>query len=235
VSRHAFVQTLDGDRLLEHGLRSDAGEPRRGWVVDAAYLGWSASQRLPWRLFAPLFGIEPARRVRLPFTETGDDALGLLSGPLAEGNARVVGKVEALGPRSSVLDDVWLIEPFCRVVELDDFVVIPEPGEPVVISCGLAPLLIAPPARRDLAVHRETLSSRTLGMLPKSLPLEGELLSLSVRAGMRIEVVGVARELSASVRRAALEPATSAYRARAERSLAMIGDEDGTRLVLRVL
>jgi hypothetical protein len=36
-------------------------------------------------------------------------------------------------------------------------------------------------------------------------------------------------------RRATLEPASAAYRSRARRPLSVIDDEDGTRLVLRVM
>jgi hypothetical protein len=233
--RHAFVQTLDGDRLHEVGLRADAESAARGWVVDAAYLGWSATQRFPWKLFAPLFGVTAARRVHLPFTDDGQDALGLFETTPAPDVVRVTGEVEALADRATVLDDLWVAEPFCRIVELDDFVVIDDDGEPVVVSCGLAPLLVASPERGELRAQREQLSARTVRLLPDDLPHDAETLSLSVRPGMRVEVLGVVRELEASIRRATLEPASAAYRSRARRPLSVIGDEDGTRLVLRVL
>ena len=233
VQRHSFVQTLDGERLLEMSFRADAESPNRGWVIDAAYLAWSGPHRFPWKLFAPLFGVRPARRVLLPFTDDGGDALGLLDRAPDAGVVRVVGEVAPLEGRSSVLDDLWVAEPFCRIVELDDFVVIDSQGQPVIVSCGLAPLLIGKPERSELAAHRERLDARTLAMLPDDMPADAEALALSVAPGMRVEVLGMVRELAVSARRATLEPASAPYRARVTRSLSVIGDEDGTRLVLR--
>lgn len=233
--RHAFVQTLDADRLLEVGLRADAESASRGWVVDAAYLGWSATQRFPWRLFAPLFGVKPARRVHLPFTEDGDDALGLFETAPGDGIVCVSGEVESVAADPRVLDDLWVAEPFCRIVEMNDFVVIDATGEPVVVSCGLAPLVVGKPEPGHFGARVDALDRRTLPIVPHDVPPEAETLALSVSAGMRVEVLGVVRALETSIRREALEPAGAAYRGRAQRPLSVIGDEDGTRLVLRVL
>jgi hypothetical protein len=233
--RHAFVQTLDADRLLEVGLRADAESASRGWVVDAAYLGWSATQRFPWRIFAPLFGVKPARRVHLPFTEDGEDALGLFQSAPGDGVVCVSGQVESVGEDRRVLDDLWVAEPFCRIVEMNDFVVIDATGEPVVVSCGLAPLVVGKPEPGHFGARVDLLGRRTLPMLPHDVPADAEMLALSVRAGMRVEVFGVVRAIETSVRRDALESAVAAYRGRAQRPLSVIGDEDGTRLVMRVL
>lgn len=235
MARHAFVQTLDGDRVLERSWRADASDAASGWVLDAAYLSWSASGRAPWRWLAPLFGVTPTRRILPPFGDGGDDALGLLEGEPTGDVVRVVGEVTALGSSTAVLDDLWLSDPFLRVVELDDFAVIDDQGEPTLVSCGLAPLFIARPASVDFGAFRERLGARTRSLLPESLAGGAEARALSLAPGMRIEVRGVTRPLHASIRRHALEPASFAYRSRATRPLSVIGDEDGTRLVIRVL
>lgn len=234
MRRHAFVQRLAGDRLEEVGVRREADGASRGWVVEAAYLGWSSPPRFPFSLFAPLFGARPTRRVHLPFDDDGGDALGLLCRSTSAGVSRVAGRVEALEARDSVIDDYWLVDPFCRVVEMDDFVVIPERGAPIVVACGLAPLVIAAPRRSEFGSERAHLHVDTLRLLDGVPADDEDLLALSVMAGATVEVVGVERELEHSVRRDALAPATSAYRHRAERPLQVIGDEDGTRLIVRV-
>jgi len=212
--------------------------------VDAVYLRRSKPQ-LSW--LARLFGARsaPELQVRLPFDEHGDDTLGLFgaevlaleAGDRQSDGIRVVrGKVSSPDrSEGEVFSDFWLLEPsFLRIAQLEDFVVLDESETPVVVSCGLAPLLVSRPVRAQLGEYLASRTSLAEGLEVPALPadVEGYVLSLSI--GDEVEVMGVARTIESSARRGVLEEWAPAYRAAPRPPTLVIGDEDGTRLVIGV-
>lgn len=240
VQRHGFVQILEGERVLERGARTDWSNPSTGYVLEAPYLGRRAAPR---GFFARLFSRRARPCLLPPFDEAGHDVLELFSRAAptlarsdqpADGVRSVGG--EAKGPEGTLLiEDFWVTEssPF-RVVELSDFVV--EAAEQVVVWCTLAPLVVARPIRRTVREHLERLDVRTRRLLPRDLEPEAVGWVVSVDAGARVELRGLARPIGLSQHRAELEEWTrSGYREAQRAPDRVIGDEDGTRLVVRVL
>ncbi len=240
MERHTFLQELDDRGVLERGRRAEWDGPRRGWVVDAAYLNRTPA---PIGFLRRLWGArpKPGLRVRLPFDEEGRDTLGLFEANLPElepgavpsDGARVVrGTVSSVSRTEGfVLQDFWLEEPrFFRILQMEDFVVTDEEGEPVVVSAGLAPLVVARPRPATLGDYVEPVS----GLSMPSLPADSRGWSLSVEVGAAVEVLGVARPIETSERRVLFEDWAPAYRQAPRRLERVIGDEDGTRLVIGV-
>lgn len=243
MERHTFVQELDGRGLRERGRRAEWDGLREGWVVDAAYLVRSRSSPV-----ARWFRRQPPREVlsvRLPFDEDGHDTLGLFATeavPLEHGDrqsdgVRVVrGKVSSPGrAQGAILSDFWSSEPsFFRLTVLEDFVVTDESGAPVIVSCGLAPLVVARPWRSTLGEYLERSGPFAAAVPLPSLPQRSEGFALSLELGDEVEVLGVARSITSSSRRTVFEEWAPAYRSAPRPPALVIGDEDGTRLVLGI-
>lgn len=228
--------------MLERGVRADWTSPSMGYVLEAPYLGRRSTAR---GFFARLFSTRTRPCLLPPFGEDGGDALRLFSddvAALAPGD-RPEGGVRALGGEARLpgneggllLEDFWLTEdrPF-RVVELSDFVV--AAGEQVVVWCTLAPLVIAPPIRRSVREHLERLDPRTRRLVPGNLDSDALGWVVRVEAGARVELRGVPRPIEESQHHAELEAWTRVgYRDARRAPVRVIGDEDGTRLVMRVV
>jgi hypothetical protein len=242
VERHTFVQELDGRGLRECGRRAEWDGPRQGWVVDAVYL-----QRSHPSLFDRWFRRQPREvlSVRLPFDEAGHDTLGLFATqalPLEHGDrqsdgVRVVrGRVSSPGrAQGAILSDFWSSEPsFLRLTGLEDFVVTDESGTPVIVSCGLAPLVVARPWRSTLEEYLARSGPFADDVPLPSLPENTAGFALSLELGDEVEVLGVARSIASSSRRMVFEEWTPAYRSAPRPPTLVIGDEDGTRLVLGI-
>lgn len=244
MERHTFVQELDGRGIRERGRRAEWDGPRHGWVVDATYLVRRPSA-VSW--LSRLCRVETREHVavRLPFDETGCDTLGLFAtevpaleqGDQRDDGVRVVrGKVSSPGrAQGAILSDFWLEQPrFFRVTQLEDFVVTDGSGEPVIVSCGLAPLVVARPWRSSVEEHLRMNGPFASDIPLPSLPECAEGYALSLELGDEVEVLGVARRLESSSRRMVFDEWAPAYRAAPRRPSLVIGDEDGTRLVIGI-
>lgn len=243
MRRHAFVQSLERERLVERSLRDEWPAPRHGYVLDAPYLR-SGPQGSLRSLVARFFGERPRTVWTAPFTDSGSDALGYFTDAAAElspddqaedGVREVRGRVLASGSGArGVLTDLWLGDPpLARVVEMEDFVVVGPDERPVVVTCGLAPIVIAAPCEISREHHLETLEPRTLRLAANLGAGVARARLLTLAAGDEVVVRGVPRPLEASERRVVIEEWASDYRRTSSRPSRVIGDEDGTRLLVR--
>lgn len=227
--------------MLERGARTEWSSPTTGYVLEAPYLGRGSPAR---GFFSRLFSWRREPCLLLPFDEDGGDALRLFSegipalipGDRSEEGVRALSGEAALpGNQSGLLiEDFWLTEgtPF-RVVELSDFVVAAE--EQVVVWCTLAPLVVTQPARRSVREHLQRLEPQTRKLLPPNLDKDALGWVVRVEAGSRVEVRGVVRPIGSSQHHIELQDWTrGGYRDARRVPNSVIGDEDGTRLVLRV-
>lgn len=187
----------------------------------------------------------------LPFDDAGDDALGLCAEdvPALDGHddpigsvRRVVGTVVCLEPRRDgdevVARDLWIEgAPALRLVEVLDFAVQPEYGPPIAVCCAMAPILIAPPTRITPRTHCEALSPRAREWLAPLLERREDAPGTSVRieAGAQVEVTGVVGEPTMSAARFDVRGRAAPYRGASHGVMLLVGDEPGTRLVLRQL
>lgn len=243
---HAFVQRIVERRVREASWRAEWGAARVGHVVEAAYLRPLSTPSRIGAFWRRLFGGATVAHASFatPFDAAGGDALGLLEagvphvepddGPEA-GVRQIEGAVTPLGgPGRAVLEELWVErdEPPWRVVELEDFAVVSDDGVSVVVSCGLAPLTIAPPTSRAVSTHVESLGERALRLVPDRGDggLEGSALEL--RTGDRVRVLGTVRPIRQSQRAFELQGWGSGYRSAPPHPTAVLGDEDGTRLVI---
>lgn len=231
---HAFFQQLLDDGLEERHCRGDARAVGTGVVEQAVYLErWSSfwSRWLPWR------AAESALRVKAPFDAHGRDVLGLMATPLqpaegGEGMARYTGLVRSIdGSKGEVFRDLWVQEPtFWRLCQGVDFVLDRAGESPVLVSFGLAPLVVSLPVRVQVREELRRFADRTLTLKPSHLAGEaGALVTLSV--GDEVEVRGVSKGLERSRRVFDASGWQSAYRGEPG-PIHVIGDEDGTRLVI---
>lgn len=238
---HGFVQFIEKNRLYEEGLRSEAEEVSRGEILEAAYL----ERTRPRGLFRRLFGRGgETLGLRLPFDEEGADVLGLWSPePLVretdapgESVRRAAGRALPLGGVGDgpILRDLWVPERSLRVCEGHDFLLEAEHGPPVVVSYGLAPLVIARPRRCAVVEELGKLHARTVKLAGRHGGGGGEGRVVELVEGDRLEVLGVPKPRTLSARRGALERAGDPYRGYQPPDLVM-GDEEGTRLVLRIV
>ncbi|MBI2898290.1 MAG: hypothetical protein HYY06_32370 [Deltaproteobacteria bacterium] len=239
--RHGFFQRIHGGRLTEVHRR--AGEQAaEGRIEEAAYF----DPGRPARLFGWLpFVSRGGARLRWPFDERGRDVLGLFAEPppelgdgagAATGIRRIAGRARPLsasGVASELIlvDDTW-VAPFWRVAEGVDFVVDREGQGAVVVSFGLAPLVVAVPERVALSDQIARLDPYTRRLLPAGADISGHGSRVRVLPGDAVEVWGVCRDLSESRRTFDLGGPAD-YRT-APRPARVIGDEDGTRLIIRV-
>lgn len=147
----------------------------------------------------------------------------------------MVGRARA-GERGieTLVRDAWSNDPLpWRASVARDFLIAPEDGPPVIVSLGLAPILIAPAheERREAVIstldpsHRRLLPPRFREPDPESAD---SAWVVELRSGDLLEVIGVSRPVQQSTRR--LERV--GYRDAAP-PCDVIGDEDGTRVVLR--
>jgi len=236
---HGFVQFVEKNRLYEEGLRSEAEQVSRGEILEAAYL----ERARPRGLFRRIFGLPgETLGLRLPFDEEGADTLGLWSAePLVsetdapgESVRRAVGRACPLGGGDGpILRDLWVPERSLRVCEGYDFLLETGRGPPVVISYGLAPLVIARPRRCAMLEELGRLHARTARLAGRHGPVGGKGWAVELMEGDRLEVLGVPRPRRLSARLGALERGGDPFRGYRPPDL-VIGDEDGTRLVLKV-
>lgn len=216
---HVFVQHLDGKRVRELHWRDD--EPRHGvgFVVRSAYF----PKRRGW--WSRIFGGAPTWQ--LPFDEDGTDRLGLTQHPVGLAR-RIVGTVQS-DEAELVVRDAWCDAPVpWRAAHAREFLVEPDEGPPVIVSLGLAPLVIAPCRRAEGFVDQLTPRHRSL--VPSRLARDdAEASIVEIRVGDVVEVIGISRPIQQSARR--LDRV--GYRD-AARPYEVIGDEDGTRVVIRL-
>jgi hypothetical protein len=210
--------------------------------MEASYL-----QRSPTSFFSRWFRRSPAElvSVQLPFDEAGHDTLGLFAtevpalehGDRRSDGVRVVrGKVSSPGrEQGPILSDFWTNEPcFFRLTVLEDFVVTDAGGTPVIVSCGLAPLVVARPWRATLREYVARSGPFAADVALPQLPETTVGFALSLELDDEVEVLGVARTIDSSSRRMVFEEWAPAYRAAPRAPSLVIGDEDGTRLVIGV-
>jgi hypothetical protein len=240
VCPHVFVQRLGADgRLLEVGQRADAAIQTSGHVLEAPYLEPVPGLlgRLARGLSGEGFDAEP--RLRFPFTAEGGDALGYFDGP-APADASILrlgGVIHGGSVRGPVVRDLWITgSPPVRACEMVDFAVIDPQGTCFVVSCGLAPIVIGRPRPIETVSAVVDLHPRTRQLMREVGPPHGDGRLVEVRSGDTVEVLGLARPLGETARRIDLERLRSPYRDREPpRPGHLIGDEDGTRVVLRVV
>lgn len=222
---HVFVQHLDGKRVRELHWRDDAPRHGEGFVVDSAYFPRAAHS-----FWGRMLGRKSAPTWALPFDERGSDVLELCRRPAA-GSVRIVGRARA-GDRGvgTLVRDAWANEPIpWRASTAFDFLVAPEEGPPVIVSLGLSPILIAPPREESHEQVIGNMDARHRSLLPNRAR-SGTASVVELHTGDLVEVIGVSRPIQKSARR--LERV--GYRDAAP-PCDVIGDEDGTRVVLRIV
>ena len=168
----------------------------------------------------------------MPFDSEGADALGLTTKP-AEGIRRVLGTLRS-SDTDVLVQDAWANDPYpWRAATACDFLIAPESGPSVIVSLGLAPIVIAPPRSASLESIVGAMDPRQRRLLPPRLASareKAEMAVVELRVGDVVEVIGVSRPIQQSSRR--LDRV--GYRD-AARPCDVIGDEDGTRVVLRLV
>lgn len=260
--RHVFIQYASGHRLVVRDWRGDAESATGGTVEQASYLRDAAGGDGPsgtgwwdrfvrWWRSGPEGGIGvPTLRFALPFDANGRDTLGLVdpaTGTLDGADdplgsvRRVEGKVVCLLPRQPgdevVMRDAWIEQPpVWRMVDGIDFAVQPTEGPPVAVCCAMAPLLIAAPTTRTVREHLgEDARLREVTAGVRHARDDAQATCVEIREGDRVEALGVVCEPRASVRRFDVVGRSAPYRGDARLISLIIGDEPGTRLVLRKL
>jgi hypothetical protein len=243
-ARHGFVQVPVGRQIEERHLRAEDTTYRVGKIEQAAYVDVREASWLA-RLGARL-ARRPARttaRLLRPFDEDGRDALSLLASPppelgpeedRGEEPRRVAGRVSRLGGTSPVVvEDAWFgrDERTWRVTEGVDFVIERGRGDAVVVSFGLAPLVVARAEPTPLLPHLDTLTPETRRLVPSDLVAPGAGARIRISVGDEVEVWGVCRGLSDSRRVFDFAGRSMDYRT-APKPARVVGDEDGTRLVI---
>jgi hypothetical protein len=265
-ARHVYVQRVEGERLVEHDLRAEDEVRTTGQVVRAAYL---EERGIFARVAGFLRGEELGTTLTLapPFDAQGEDALGLFAeaetaGVLEPHGAqkgevrRARGKIVALGPEvppdGVVLRALWLERaPALHACEAYDFAVVAADAPTLVLSFGLAPLVVARPEASTAGAFLEAVGPRardflaTLGVSERERAgEEGQLVTLTV--GQTVEVLCVVREEVRDARELVLGgirrtlppeawPVVGPYRDSAAIRAVIAGDAPGTRAVLRAM
>ncbi|MDI1442786.1 hypothetical protein [Polyangium sp. 6x1] len=261
--RHAYVQLVEGDALVERDLRAEADVAAQGRVLEATYLEKRG-------LFERMFGVfsgEPAsaaRKLAPPFDGDGGDAPGLFAGssdvlPLEPRGAalgqvrRVRGRVVPLGPDvppdGAVLRAIWLDKPpALHACEAIEFAVIPDEGPPVVLSFDLSPLVVDRPSRVSVSGFLSRVGPRMRALLremevDRSRREEGQFVQIS--SGQTVEVLCVIRAevrdthafsihgVSRTLPMEARPQDGGPYRGTSTRNAVLAGDAPGTRAVVR--
>jgi hypothetical protein len=239
---HSFVMRLQSPRAEERCQRNDDKTGACRLIEQAAYLrndeaGWLRRLRALVRGTA----LQEGWQLFPPFDARGADTASLLADrpPLLDdadaGSSavrRIAGRVLLLGSsQPCVLDDVWAGEPCSwRITEGFDFAVAREGGRPVIVSFAMAPLVIARPETVLMADVLRRLDPQTRVMVSSACP-DGPARRVVVCEGDEVEVRGVARGLDRSARAFDLAAWESSYRTAPKPAL-VLGDEDGTRLVI---
>jgi len=235
-----FVQRFNGTHIEEWDRRPNDAE-KYGRVVGCRYMPVRERSTISrWAFWRKEFWRPP--RVdptwRLPFTEAGGDALDLFGGePPALGNEPGEGVVEVRGvaralpgATTPLWHDSWFDGPApWRVAQGADFLVEREDDAPVVLSCGMAPLIVAVPAACESASVLPGLPSEARRRCPTASSHRGWQVVLE--EGASVIVRGVARPLTRSVRNVDV----GGYRDAPRRPALVVSDEDGVRLVVRVV
>jgi hypothetical protein len=248
MSRHVFLQRAGATGLVTHDHRADHGSPDHGLVEEARYLRWEERG-----LWARLFGSSRPRRAEelrfvLPFGADGSDVLDLCEAhPLFEGGddvgvmRRARGRIVCLEPRTPgddvVLRDLWLEDPpVVRLVESIDFGVVAPSGPPVAVCCAMAPLVVATPAAVELDTFVAALGERASGLLLRHAGARTAIgACVQLREGEDVEVIGLVCDPETSVQRFDATGRSAPYRGGPRRIDRILGDEPGTRLVIRRL
>lgn len=252
--RHVFVQRAGARGLTEADLRAEWQATSTGEVVEASYLDVEVGffEALVRRLKGRRDATEPDDvRLVLPFDAAGRDALGLLEGvaaPALDGNGdelgsvrSATGRVACLEPRDPgdevVLRDLWVQEPpVLRVVESIDFAIVPERGPPIVIACAMAPLVLAPARAAPLGECLALLGARAQSLVAPDVAARPACtaVALELREHDVVEVFGVVGDAS-TTRRFDLGGRATGYRSAPATRPLLLGDEVGTRLVVRLV
>lgn len=202
-----------------------AGSPVAAAGVTVAFIGLSAALFALLGPYLVLAAVEFRRRrvgtakLRLPFTDDGRDALGLMRASRAreapaDGGGfpptgtllRARGELVALGPAGPagepLLVDLWLAEAETpgRVTEVADFAVVAPGKLPVVVRCATAPTVIAPPEERAHSMVVAELDPEVRGVFEVDGPisLRGEDFRapcLRLYPGDEVEVVGAVADV----------------------------------------
>lgn len=249
TTRHVFLQHADARGLATLDQRSDHAWADSGLVEEARYVRW-----LRRGLLARLFG--GSKRARqpeelrfvLPFDAAGADVLALCDEPpWLDGDddpvgslRRVRGTITCLEPRSRgddvVLRDLWLDRPpVLRLVESLDFAVLPASGPPVAVCCAMAPLVLAPPEVTALDSFAAELGARAAGVLRGHTPGRGLEPAVCVRLcqGDSVEAIGVVCDPATCRQRFDTTARSAPYRGAPTSIQLIVGDQPGTRLVVR--
>ena len=233
---HTFVQEIAEAKVVDRSWRMEETSPSTGHVLEAPYIDgepdpssddwWSTVVRWVTRAHELPHGL----RFAFPFDEHGNDALGLFASDV-DGVSVARGKIVALESfEEIVLRDFW--HEGYRVVEMDDFAVAGDDGI-VIVACGIAPLVVAAPKRCAFGEWHAMSDERTRELAPQTLTTEMEGSTLVLAIGDVVEVRGVARPLSRTARTIDLSGWGAGYRTAPPMPDRLIGDEEGTRLILR--
>ena len=229
---NGHVQFILSNRLIEWDLRAEWEDAERGEVLAAAYL-YRPSFLSRWFLGRPELSLRP------PFGPEGQDALGLWRSPPGVGIEHVIGQAgHLLGNSDFLFIDLWVDHrrPW-RLSQGYDFALAADPGDlprrQVVVSCGLAPLILARPIRCRVEEVLEALDPRVRSFLPDDLH-GNEGWVVRIQPGDRVEALGVPRPMSQSARFNILAQQGDPYRGLVLPEV-VVGDEDGLRLMLRVI
>jgi len=235
---HAFVQQLGDKQVIDRAWRIEQPEAVTGYVLEAPYFGggvqpqsegwWNAVLRfVTWAKELPR-GLQ----FNLPFDEQGNDVLELCAAEIA-GVTVARGQIVGLRRGSGVvLRDLWLDD--VRYVELEDFAVAGDDGM-VLVACGMAPLVIATPTPCQIGDWLAPSSERMRDLAPRSTDQDRSGASLQLAVNDTVEIRGIARALSTTARTINLSDWRGDYRTAPPIPDRLIGDEEGTRLVIRKL
>lgn len=231
---HAFVQELEDGKVIDRAWRVEQEHASIGHVMEAPYFTGGTSDAGWWdavvRFVTRASDVPRGLRFNLPFDDQGTDVLGLCAAGVAGVTIARGRVVPLLRGTSPVLRDLWLDD--VRLTEMHDFAVVGDDGT-VIVACGMAPLLIGAPAPCELAEWLASAHERMRELAPRSADLSGA--SLRLEDGDLVEVRGIPRPLSTSARTINLSGWEAGYREAPPIPDRLIGDEDGTRLVIRRL
>jgi hypothetical protein len=260
---NAYVQLVDGDRLIERDLRAEAEAATYGQVLEASYL---EHRGILARALGFLLGDARSAALTLapPFDAEGRDLHGLFDAaaevPALEPRGAAIhqvrrarGRIVALDPEPPadgvVLRSFWLRDaPALHACQAFDFAILPDAGPPLVLSLGMAPLVVAPPVllRMDAFLARvDARTRRLLDIVHVKRPPDEEGALVELAQGHVVEVLCVVREAIDDARSFLLGGALRAlpidlsggdggpYRASTDAHAILAGDAPGMRAVLR--
>jgi hypothetical protein len=127
------------------------------------------------------------------------------------------------------LRDLWLDD--LRFVEMDDFAVVGDDGV-MIVACGMAPLVIGAPTPCEVEAWLEASQPRMRQVAPPSTDADRVGASLHLEVDDVVEVRGVSRALSTTARTIQFVGWQGDYRTAPPIPDRLLGDEEGTRLVI---